>query len=235
MLKRSEKKEQKSKQHYDKIVQLANSNVKKSKPDPERLEQMYIQYKKQQIANKNLKKKIENEQGITFKPNINVNNNISVNTSFYERNQLQLNKKAFIQNIAKNENNSNKKKVSPEKLDEIVNDIHIRLYRPGLEKQLNRSRIEENKYSKRNRENSSLRNTDKFVMMNNYNNYKNNIRNENRFPNTTNDAETNVEHNYYKIDPDIRNIEEDETIKDTYKNVEDSNQGRYQFVEDLDI
>lgn len=192
---------------------------------------MYIQYKKQQIANKNLKKKIENEQGITFKPNINVNSNISVNTSFYERNQLQLNKKIIAQNQYSNDNN-NKRKFSPEKIDEIISDIHVRLYRRGLEKQLNRSKITENKYSKRNINNStSLRNTD---MHNNYTNYRNNIRSDetNAY---NNDVESNIDHNYYKMDPDIRNVEEDETIKETYKNVEDSQQAKYQFVEDLDI
>ena len=106
--------------------------------DYEKIEELYNQYKNKPLVIQKIKKKVENEEGITFQPDISKNNLYydKIKSDFYERNmQILSMKQKFIhdynqreeEKFKKNQLHSDKRYSQSEK-DEITKRIIDRLY-----------------------------------------------------------------------------------------------------------
>lgn len=133
-------KEQKEKENNDKFNEMANYlTLDKKVNDSDLIERLSKDNK--DIMDKT-KEKVEKEEGVTFKPNIEDNEyNQKINTTFMERNELFIdNKNAFIEQEKakqienmKNSDIGNQKKYTPEEREQIINNIIERLYTKSLE------------------------------------------------------------------------------------------------------
>ena len=133
-------KEQKEKENNDKFNEMANYlTLDKKVNDSDLIERLSKDNK--DIMDKT-KEKVQKEEGVTFKPNIEDNEyNQKINTTFMERNELFIdNKNAFIEQEKakqienwKNSDIGNQKKFTPEEREQIINNIIERLYTKSLE------------------------------------------------------------------------------------------------------
>jgi hypothetical protein len=97
-----------------------------------------------------LLKKVEIDEGITFKPKLNTTE-YEPRLGFHERNEFLLeNKKQKIELAKKFDIDQFKSSNTYTKTDieVICKEVEERLYRPGMKKQLQRQNILENQYSK---------------------------------------------------------------------------------------
>ena len=137
---------------------------------------MYIEYKKQQIKKKHLKEKVENEEGLTFKPKLLIDETYQPKYNFYERNEKLLSEKnlhsQFLLQKEREENEQYRtNNYSPEQREAIRENINQRLYRPAVEKLLAKGNLRENQFSKKIPNQNRINNI--FIQNNNYNNYDN--------------------------------------------------------------
>ena len=126
-------KQQKEIENINKFTELSNFLNQKKNVDHNLINKLY-ENKKEDLINK-IREKVEKEQGLTFKPNIEQNEYIkNVNSTFQERNQKWLeNRKKNIEeeNSKQNENGKNycgNKEYTKEERKQIVNNIINRLY-----------------------------------------------------------------------------------------------------------
>ena len=140
---RNERKIQREKYFNNYINSMANISCKKENNiNYDKINELYLYEKKNDIIKKT-KRKVENEEGSTFRPEIYINNTIkNVTSNFYERNKKFINdKKTFIENSIKerdklyNKNNNSFKDIknnfSKEEKKEIIKNIVQRLANEG--------------------------------------------------------------------------------------------------------
>ena len=131
------------------IKNLANSKSSKNlnnnynSIDYNKIEQLYKEFHKFEENKEKMRKELDIEHGLTFKPEIKKNKyHNRINTNFQEREQIFLNEKERFINENKNmfneQFNANKKKYSSEQKEEIKNDIINRLYKDGVQKYITR-------------------------------------------------------------------------------------------------
>ena len=129
---RNMRQNKREKEYDDKIIDMANISCKKeNKVDYQKINELYLYQKKKEIMEKT-KKKVEEEEGSTFKPDIYINEcGKNINSDFFERNEkFLIDKKNFIELSIKEQNKvftKNKNKYSKEEKKEIVNNIMKRL------------------------------------------------------------------------------------------------------------
>lgn len=124
------------------------------KVDQQRLQNMYIEYKKQQIKRKLLKEKVENEEGTTFKPKLLIDETYQPKHNFYERNELLLTEKKLhsqdlLRKLERSETEQSRVHYSPEQREAIRENINQRLYRPAVEKLLAKGNLKENQFTRK--------------------------------------------------------------------------------------
>lgn len=151
-----------------------NTTYQSKKPDINRLESLYYNYKIQQKKKKELLKEVEKEEGLTFKP-ILTENPIYYNPksplygNIFERNQKYLEgKRIKTEEALHTELNRNSKSPKVYSKEDYINNLkHIeeKLYMPGKKKQILRfykkNDIEERNISIANNEILGLRKYDK--------------------------------------------------------------------------
>ena len=130
------------------IKNLANSKSSKNlnnfnTVDYNKIEKLYNEFHKFEENKEKMRKELDIEHGLTFKPEIKKNKyHNRINTNFQEREQIFLNEKErFInenRNMFNEQFNINKKKYSPEQKEEIKNNIINRLYKDGVQKYITR-------------------------------------------------------------------------------------------------
>lgn len=135
------------------MTRLATTNITEGKKvDQQRLENLYIDYKKNQIKKRHLKVQVEKEEGVTFKPKLLIDENYVPKHDFYERNDIllaekklnvELRKKAELENLIHN------RTYSPEEKKYINQNIQERLYKPAVQKLLIKGKLRENQFSRR--------------------------------------------------------------------------------------
>lgn len=164
---RKRKQNQKKKELDNYINNLSNSISKNSQVvNLHKINELYENKNKSKI-NEKTKNKVENEEGITFKPYIFKNRFAkNVNSTFYERNSKFLEDKEKFINLHQNKQ-SPKKNLSPKDKKGIVKNIINRLYNDSMTATINNS-IGCNKYIKNIQES-----------FNNMNHYDNKINNNN--------------------------------------------------------
>ena len=125
---RNKKRLQRKKEIDDYINNLSNSLIKKiTVVNLNKINDLYENKEKSKIDEKT-KNKVQNEEGITFKPFIYKNKLAkNINSNFYERNTKFLEDKEKFINAHQN-NVSKKKKISKNEKKEIVKNIIERLY-----------------------------------------------------------------------------------------------------------
>lgn len=133
---------------------MALSNITEGKkPDLQRLENLYIDYKKQQIKKRQLKTNFEKDQGITFKPKLLIDENYVPKNGFYERNDLLLAERKlnaeFLRKMDLQVGRKDQVAYSPEQREEINRSIQERLYKPAVEKLLNKANLKSNQFTKK--------------------------------------------------------------------------------------
>ena len=134
---------------------MANRTSKKFyKVDYEKIRSLSGNKEKKLIYEKT-RKKVEEEEGITFKPMLNLNNKYigRIKGNFYERNKIDK-KNSIFENFTKFEEKDRKKtkKYTEEEKKQIVSNIVKRLYNESLDKNL-KKRIEYNNYNNYNDKN----------------------------------------------------------------------------------
>ena len=127
---RTIRQDQRRKDYNNYLDEMANLTCKKDNSvDYNKINELYLNEQKKDIINKT-KKKVEEEEGISFKPNIYINElGKNIYSDFYERNEKFLkDRQDFIDNSIKMQNRSlNKDKFSKEQKKEIVKNIVERL------------------------------------------------------------------------------------------------------------
>ena len=127
---RTIRQDQRRKDYNNYLDEMANLTCKKDNSvDYNKINELYLYEQKRDIINKT-KKKVEKEEGISFRPNIYINElGKNIYSDFYERNEKFLkDKQDFIDNSIKMQNKSlNKDKYSKEQKKEIVKKIVERL------------------------------------------------------------------------------------------------------------
>ena len=129
---RNMRQNKREKEYDDKIIDMANISCKKeNKIDYDKINELYLYEKKKEIMEKT-KKKVEEEEGSTFKPDIYINEcGKNINSNFFERNEKFLkDKKKFIELSIKEQNKvftKKENKYSNEEKKEIVENIIKRL------------------------------------------------------------------------------------------------------------
>ncbi len=127
---RTIRQDQRRKDYNNYLDEMANLTCKKDNSvDYNKINELYLNEQKRDIINKT-KKKVEEEEGISFKPNIYINElGKNIYSDFYERNEKFLkDRQDFIDNSIKMQNRSlNKDKFSKEQKKEIVKNIVERL------------------------------------------------------------------------------------------------------------
>ena len=124
---RNKRKKQREKDHDNRIIDMANNSSRKDNiVDYEKINELYMYKKKKDIIRKT-RKKVEDEEGSTFKPSIYVNEcSKYITNGFYERNERFLkDKQNFIEHSIKEQNKLliHKDNFSNEKKKEIVENI----------------------------------------------------------------------------------------------------------------
>jgi len=127
---RTIRQDQRRKDYNNYLDEMANLTCKKDNSvDYNKINELYLYEQKKNIINKT-KKKVEEEEGISFRPNIYINElGKNIYSDFYERNEKFLkDRQDFIDNSIKMQNKSlNKDKFSKEQKKEIVKNIVERL------------------------------------------------------------------------------------------------------------
>ena len=146
---------QKEIEYKKSINEMANRTSKKFyKVDYEKIRSLSGNKEKKLIYEKT-RKKVEEEEGITFKPILNLNNKYigRIKGNFYERNKIDK-KNSIFENFTKFEEKDRKKtkKYTEEEKKQIVSNIVKRLYNESLDKNL-KKRIEYNNYNNYNDKN----------------------------------------------------------------------------------
>jgi hypothetical protein len=95
---------------------------------------LYFDFKKKQDKLRKLKKLIDIEQGITFKPNVKSSSNIVVKSSFKERNFRVLEYKRLLNELGNSTPRYNSKKYTSSQIEENNKRIVERLYERDIEK-----------------------------------------------------------------------------------------------------
>lgn len=122
----------------------------KKQLDHQRLEKLYYDFKKNQMKKKDLLKNVEKEEGITFKPKL-TETSYNPKDNFIERNEKFLdNKRINIEIMRKMEIEMGRTniKYSQTEVESVVKNIEERLYKPAVKKQLKKSNLQENQFSK---------------------------------------------------------------------------------------
>ena len=127
---RTIRQDQRRKDYINYLDEMANLTCKKDNSvDYNKINELYLYEQKRDIINKT-KKKVEEEEGISFRPNIYINElGKNIYSDFYERNEKFLkDRQNFIDNSIKIQKKSlNKDKFSKEQKKEIVKNIVERL------------------------------------------------------------------------------------------------------------
>ena len=134
---RNLRKKSREKEYKNYLSELANISCKKeiNNVNYDKLNELYLYDKKNYIIKKT-KKKVENEEGTTFKPEIFINKSSkNITSSFYERNEKFIkDKENFIKSSIKERDkffnikeNKNHDKYSKEEKNEIIKNIVKRL------------------------------------------------------------------------------------------------------------
>lgn len=97
-------------------------------------EDLYFDYKKKQDKLRKLKQSVDQEQGITFKPNVKSSSNIVIKTSFKERNNKVLEYKKLLNELGNATPRYNNKKYTSSEIEENNKRIVERLYERDLVK-----------------------------------------------------------------------------------------------------
>ena len=106
---------------------------------------LYFDFKKKEDKIKKLKKSVDFEQGLTFKPNVNPSNHIIITSSFNERNERVLEYKKLLSELGNNPISKDKRYTSTE-INENNKRVVERLYHRDLDKILSKNqRTVENK------------------------------------------------------------------------------------------
>ena len=118
-------------------------------PKSRTVEDLHLDYKKKQNKLKLLKKSVDLEQGLTFKPNIrSTTNSINVRTSFEERNSKVIEYRKRLNELGNSPQLYNIKKYTSSEIEENNKRIVERLYQRDLEKILSKNyRLNENQYT----------------------------------------------------------------------------------------
>ena len=143
---------QKEKEYKNLIDEMASRTSKRfSKINYDKLNNLYENKEKKLILEKT-KRKVEEEEGITFKPDINLNNKYTkrIFNNFYERNKN--NKKNIIfKNYEKFDGDTKKEqKFTEDEKKEIVKNIVKRLYNEPMEQNILKNKRQCNKYIQNN-------------------------------------------------------------------------------------
>ena len=143
---------QKEKEYKNLIDEMASRTSKRfSKINYDKLNNLYENKEKKLILEKT-KRKVEEEEGITFKPDINLNNKYTkrIFNNFYERNKN--NKKNIIfKNYEKFDGDTKKEqKFTEDEKKEIVKNIVKRLYNEPMEQNILKNKSQCNKYIQNN-------------------------------------------------------------------------------------
>ena len=150
---------QKEIEYKNLIEELANRTSKKfSKVNYNKLNKLHENKEKKIILEKT-KKKVEKEEGITFKPELHLNNKYTdrIFSDFYDRNK-NFKKNKIFENYDKFQDNRINKKYSENEKKQIIQNIVKRLYKEPMTQKLFHNN-ECNKYIKNN--NSSRSNIQK--------------------------------------------------------------------------
>ena len=127
---RSIRQNQREKDYDNYIIDMANNTCKKdNNVDYDKLNELYLYQKKNEII-KRTRKKVEDEEGSTFRPDIFFNDcSKHINSDFLERSEKFLkDKQNFIETSIKEQNKEfNKDKFSKEQKKEIIKNIVKRL------------------------------------------------------------------------------------------------------------
>jgi len=134
--------EERVKQEMNKIKRNSSmiSEGNNNKLDPQKIEELYNDYKSKKTRLKMKRSQIEKEQGITFKPELISEKKYygKINSNFYEREKQFLEKQQrnieINKQLLKKEENKNRKIYSEEEKKEIYSNIVNRLYKDGVEK-----------------------------------------------------------------------------------------------------
>jgi len=140
---------QKEIEYKKSIDEMANRTSKKFyKVDYEKLRNLSGNKEKKLIYEKT-RKKVEEDEGITFKPMLNLSNKYieRIKGNFYERNKINK-KNSIFENFSKFEEKDRKKtkKYTEDEKKQIVSNIVKRLYNESFDKNL-KKRIEYNNYN----------------------------------------------------------------------------------------
>ena len=150
---------QKEIEYKNLIEELASRTSKKfSKVNYSKLNKLH-EYKEKKIILEKTKKKVEKEEGITFKPELHLNNKYTdrIFSDFYDRNK-NFKKNKIFENYDKFQDNKIDKKYSEDEKKQIIQNIVKRLYKEPMTQKLFHNN-ECNKYIKNN--NSSRSNIQK--------------------------------------------------------------------------
>ena len=143
---------QKEKEYKQLINEMSNRTSKKfSKVNYDKINNLHEYKEKKEILEKT-KKKVEEEEGITFKPEVNINNKYTdrIFSNFYERNKNFKKNKIFEKYDKYNNEEKKTKNYTDEEKKEIVQNIVKRLYNEPIGKNILNSKNECNKYIKNN-------------------------------------------------------------------------------------
>ena len=136
-------------------VQNSGVDIAKRRFNPKKIEDLYYDYKRQRLKSRELRKEVEKQEGVTFKPQL-FENHISElyapKQNFYERNDKLLEDKKIKTEILKSQQysyNQNQRKYDKNEQEEINRNIYERLYKPGMEKMLIKGDMQKNKFTKK--------------------------------------------------------------------------------------
>jgi hypothetical protein len=101
-------------------------------------EDLYLDHKKKNEKLHQLKRSVDNERGITFKPKVTASKNIAVTSSFEERNSRVLEYKRLLHQLGSSPQSYSNKKYSQEEIIENNKRVVERLYHKDLEKVLSK-------------------------------------------------------------------------------------------------
>ena len=203
--------EERIKEEMDKIRKNSSKISDGSILDTKKIEELYNDYKIKKSRLKIKQEQIEQEQGITFKPELISEKKYydKINPDFYEREKEFLEKqqqsietyKIFLQK----EENIKKKKYSEEEKKEICNNIVTRLYKDGVEKYIQkRNNISDLNDINYNNDEDGINGINENIIIKNKNN-----KNERRITNNTNNISNEFQ---FEQEP------EEEVFKSNFRN-----------------
>ena len=143
---------QKENEYNKLITDMANITSKKdSKVDYEKLFNLY-ENKERKLVQEKTKEKVQKEEGITFMPELSLNNKYlnRITNDFYERNKYCKKNNLFKQYEKFDEDSKKiKKKYTDDQKKKIINNIVSRLYNESKNKNSEKTnKVERNKYIK---------------------------------------------------------------------------------------